>query len=74
MAVALLEDLAATGTSLLRCCEIVQGLGARVVSLYAVVDREQGTRERLAAYGLRYRPLITFSELVQHAPETGGAC
>jgi orotate phosphoribosyltransferase len=69
MAVALLEDLAATGTSLLTCCEVVQGLGARVVSLYALVDREQGTRERLAARGLRYRPLITFSELVQPASE-----
>jgi orotate phosphoribosyltransferase len=70
MAVVLLEDLAATGTSLLTCCDIVQGLGARVESLYALVDREQGTRERCAAHGLRYRPLITFSELVQHAPET----
>jgi orotate phosphoribosyltransferase len=69
MAVALLEDLAATGTSLLRCCEVVQGLGARVVSLYALVDREQGTRERLAAHGLRYRPLITFTELTQDVPE-----
>ena len=69
MAVALLEDLAATGTSLLTCCEVVQGLGARVVSLYALVDREQGTRERFAAHGLRYRPLITLSELVQPAPE-----
>jgi orotate phosphoribosyltransferase len=72
MAVALLEDLAATGTSLLRCCKVVQGLGARVVSLYALVDREQGTRARCAAHGLRYRPLITFSELIQPAPETGG--
>jgi orotate phosphoribosyltransferase len=70
MAVALLEDLAATGTSLLTCCEVVQGLGARVVSLYALVDREQGTRERFAAHGFRYRPLITLAELVQHAPET----
>jgi orotate phosphoribosyltransferase len=73
MAVALLDDLAATGTSLLRCCEVVQGLGARVVSLYALVDREQGTRERFAAHGLRYRPLITFSELVQPTPETRGS-
>jgi orotate phosphoribosyltransferase len=72
MAVALLEDLAATGTSLLRCCEVVQGLGAQVVSLSALVDREQGTRARLATHGLRSRPLITFSELVQDAPETGG--
>ena len=70
MAVALLEDLVATGTSLLTCCEVVQGLGARVVSLYALVDREQGARERFADHGLRYRPLITFSELVQHEPET----
>jgi orotate phosphoribosyltransferase len=69
MSVALLDDLAATGTSLLTCCEVVQGLGARVVSLYALVDREQGTQERFAAYGLRYRPLITLSELVQHATE-----
>ena len=64
MSVALLDDLAATGTSLLTCCEVVQGLGATVVSLYALVDREQGTRERFAAHGLRYRPLITLSELV----------
>jgi orotate phosphoribosyltransferase len=64
MSVALLDDLAASGTSLLSCCEVVHGLGARVVSLYALVDREQGTRERCAARGLRYRPLITLSELV----------
>jgi orotate phosphoribosyltransferase len=69
MSVALLDDLAATGTSLLTCCEVVQGLGARVVSLYALVDREQGTQERFAAHGLRYRPLITLSELLQHATE-----
>jgi orotate phosphoribosyltransferase len=54
---------------LLTCCEVVQGLGARVVSLYALVDREQGTQERFAAHGLRYRPLITLSELVQHTTE-----
>jgi orotate phosphoribosyltransferase len=69
MSVALLDDLAATGVSLLTCCEVVQGLGARVVSLYALVDREQGTQARFAAHGLRYLPLITLSELVQHATE-----
>ena len=68
MAVALLDDLAATGTSLLTCCEVVQGLGARVVSAYTLVDREQGVHERCAARGLRYHPLITLTELVQHAP------
>jgi orotate phosphoribosyltransferase len=67
MSVALLDDLVATGTSLRACCEVVQGLGARVVSLYTLVDREQGTQERFAAQGLRYRPLITLSELVKHA-------
>jgi orotate phosphoribosyltransferase len=69
MSVALIDDLAATGASLRACVEVVQGLGAEVVSLYALVDREQGTRERFAAQGLRYRPLITLSELVQHATE-----
>jgi len=52
------------------CCEVVQGLGARVVSLYTVIDREQGSRERFAAQGLRYRPLITLSELVRPATQT----
>jgi orotate phosphoribosyltransferase len=66
MSVALLDDLAATGASLRGCLEVVQGLGASVVSLYALVDREQGARERFAAQGLRYRPLITLSELVKH--------
>ena len=51
MAVALLEDLAATGTSLLTCCELVQGLGARVVSLYALVDREQAPASGLPPTG-----------------------
>jgi orotate phosphoribosyltransferase len=67
MSVALIDDLAATGRSLRACLEVVQGLGAEVVSLYALVDREQGTRERFAAQGLRYRPLITLSELVKYA-------
>jgi orotate phosphoribosyltransferase len=66
MSVALIDDLAAAGASLRGCLEVVQGLGARVVSLYALVDREQGARERFAAQGLRYRPLITLSELVKH--------
>lgn len=69
MAVALIDDLAATGSSLQACYEVVQGLGARVVSLYALVDREQGVQERFAAQGLRYRPLITLSELIAHAME-----
>jgi orotate phosphoribosyltransferase len=67
MSVALIDDLAATGASLRACLEVVQRLGAEVVSLYALVDREQGTRERFAARGLSYRPLITLSELVKHA-------
>jgi orotate phosphoribosyltransferase len=66
MSVALIDDLAAAGASLRGCLEVVQGLGARVVSLYALVDREQGARERFAAQGLRYRPLITLSELVKN--------
>jgi orotate phosphoribosyltransferase len=69
MAVVLLDDLAAPGTSLQACSKIVQGLGARVVSAYTLIDREQGARERCAACGLRYRPLITLAELVQ--PATG---
>ena len=69
MAVALLDDLAATGASLRACCEVVQGLGTRVVSLYALVDREQGAGERFAAQGLRYCPLITLSELVMPVTE-----
>jgi orotate phosphoribosyltransferase len=54
---------------LLTCGELVQGLGARVVSLYALVDREQGARGRHTARGLSYRPLITLAELV--SPATG---
>ena len=69
MSVALIDDLVATGASLRACHEVIQGLGAEVVSLYALVDREQGARERFAAQGLRYRPLITLSELVQAATE-----
>ena len=69
ISVALLDHLAAPGSSPLTCGEIVQGLGARVVSLYPVVDREQGSQERCAAHGFRYRLLITLAGLAQHVTE-----
>ena len=51
----------------------VQGIEARVVRPYALVDREQGVRERCGARGRHDRPLITLSELVQPATEPSPA-
>lgn len=61
--VVVLEDVATTGhsaeTAVIRCREA----GMEVLYVLAVVDREEGARERLARLGVPLHWLITLSEL-----------
>lgn len=61
--VCIVEDTVTTGGSLLRAVERVQEAGLEVVQVIAVVDREEGAAERIAAAGLRLETLVTRSEL-----------
>ena len=62
-AVCLVEDTVTTGGSLLRAIERVQEAGLDVVQVIAVVDRQEGAAERIAAAGLALEALVTRDEL-----------
>ncbi|HEX5465332.1 MAG TPA: orotate phosphoribosyltransferase [Candidatus Limnocylindrales bacterium] len=62
-AVVLLEDVVTSGTQALRAAGKLQALGARVLSILAVVDREQGGAEAMSAAGVHYEALFTRADL-----------
>ncbi len=64
--VAVVEDVVTTGGSALRAVEAVRQAGGQVIGVLALVDREEGGRERLEAEGLEVRALVTASQLLPH--------
>jgi orotate phosphoribosyltransferase len=58
------EDVITTGESALRAVAEVRAAGARVLGVLAVVDRQEGGRERLEADGLEVVALFTAAELL----------
>ena len=63
MKVAVVEDVVTTGSSLLRAIKVAEEHGLHVVQLLALVDREEGGRERLAAEGYELEAVFTRSEI-----------
>jgi orotate phosphoribosyltransferase len=61
--VALIEDVVTTGGASLAAVDLLQEAGANVAAVLAVVDREQGGRERFAEAGILFSALFTVSEL-----------
>lgn len=61
--VAIVEDVVSTGGQIALSAEDLRREGAEVRYALAVVDRETGGRENLAAAGLEYRFLATSGEL-----------
>jgi orotate phosphoribosyltransferase len=57
--VALLEDVVTTGGSSLKAVESLKAVGANVVGIVALVDREEGGAETIREAGL---PLVTVSK------------
>lgn len=62
--VVVIEDVITTGGSALRAIEAVRGFGAVVVGVLALVDREEGGRERIVEAGYRVRALVRAAEIV----------
>ena len=62
-AVVVVEDVITSGGSALKAIEAVTAEGGAVAGVLAVVDREQGGRERLEAAGFPVRALTTASAL-----------
>lgn len=61
--VAIIEDVVSTGGQIVLSTEDLRAEGAEVRYALAVVDRETGAREALAAAGLGYRFLFTSTDL-----------
>jgi orotate phosphoribosyltransferase len=63
--VALLEDVVTTGGSSLKEVESLKAAGAEVVGIVALVDRQEGGAETIAASGL---PLVTIATRADFMP------
>lgn len=62
--VVVIEDVITTGGSALKAIEAVRNAGATVVGVLALVDREEGGRERIEATGYHVRSLAKASEII----------
>jgi orotate phosphoribosyltransferase len=62
--VVVVEDVITTGGSAVQAMAAVLAAGARVLGVLAVVDRNEGGRERLEAEGCRVLSLTTAEELL----------
>jgi orotate phosphoribosyltransferase len=61
--VLLIEDVATTGGQVLEAAQMLTELGARVVAVVAVIDREEGAKANLQEAGYRFESLFTKSDL-----------
>ena len=61
--VCLIEDVLTTGGEAIKAAGKLRELGAEVVKLIAVLDREEGAAEAIAEAGLDYAPLFRKSDL-----------
>ena len=64
-AVVVVEDAVTTGGSALRAIEAVRRAEGRVLGVLALIDREEGGRERLAAEGVELAAVCTGAELLE---------
>ena len=61
--VVIVEDIATTGGQVLEAAETIRSLGAEVLSIIAVIDREEGARENIEGAGFTFQSLFTTSDL-----------
>jgi orotate phosphoribosyltransferase len=62
--VVLLEDVCTTGGTLITAAERVRDAGLEIVGVLAVLDREEGGREKLKSAGLELNSIFTRQELL----------
>jgi orotate phosphoribosyltransferase len=60
---AVFEDVITSGGQVIESCAELRDLGAQIVVVLCVIDRQAGGAERLAAEGLALRSLFTMSQL-----------
>ncbi len=62
--VLLVDDVATTGSSILKATEVLRSEGYRVSKAVVMVDRQEGAKERLAQFGIELLPIFTKEELL----------
>jgi orotate phosphoribosyltransferase len=62
--VAIVEDVATTGSSIIKAIEAAKGAGAIVKRVLVIVDREEGARKRLGDMGYEFFSIFTIGELL----------
>ena len=62
--VILLEDVATTGGSLIRAADSIREKGGEIVTVFTIVDREEGATETLSEAGYGFRSLFKVGELL----------
>ena len=68
--VAVVEDVITTGESALRAIRAIESAGGKVAGVLALVDREEGGREKIEAQRFPVLCLTRASELLPHIPAT----
>ena len=72
--VVVIEDAMTTGRSTLKAVSAVEEHGARVLGVLALIDREEGARERIAKEGYAVTTVFPASELLSaHEKLSGGS-
>ncbi len=61
--VVILEDIATTGGQVLEAAQTLTGMGAEIVKIIAVIDRQEGARENIEAAGYGFDSLLTKADL-----------
>lgn len=69
--VALLDDVITRGGSLLRAIDHVSDLGAKVIRVMTILDRQAGGGDALAAKGLKLEAIFKLSDIVSEAEQAG---
>lgn len=61
--VLIVEDIATTGGQVLEAVKVLRELGATIVGIAAVIDRQEGARENIEQAGVPFTALFTKADL-----------
>lgn len=59
----IVEDIATTGGQVLEAAKLLKSLGAQVVRIIAVIDRQEGARENIEREGFQFESLFNKADL-----------
>lgn len=61
--IVILEDIATTGGQVLEVAQTLTEMGAKILKIISVIDRQEGARENIEAAGFGFDSLLTKSDL-----------